>query len=308
MSEQNSPQITAASWLMVATLGLVWGGTFMVQKLALEHLPPLWVAAGRIGFAALITTVIWQMRGGGMFRSEERDWGRLIWVSMLSAAVPFMFLAWAQQYVTSAFTGVSMAAVALIVLPLAHFLVPGERMTLRRTLGFLIGFAGVLVLIGPAAFASSGSPLEGWGQLACLSAAACYAVSSILMRRLPPLDPVGLSATTLLFGAALVIPLAALQHGLPPMPSAEGLAIVAVLGLVPTAAAGLLRILVIRTAGPVFMSLTNYQVPLWSVVFGVTVMGEPLPGSLIWATLLILSGVALSQYGALRRLFFPRGG
>ncbi|MDA5558071.1 DMT family transporter [Shimia sp. MMG029] len=305
MSEQTSPQITATSWLMVATLGLVWGGTFMVQKLALEHLPPLWVAAGRLGFAALITTVIWQMRGGWMFRSDERDWPRLIWVSMLSAAVPFMLLAWAQQYVTSAFTGVSMAAVALIVLPLAHFLVPGERMTLRRTLGFLIGFAGVLILIGPAAFASSGSPLESLGQLACLSAAACYAVSSILMRRLPPLDPIGLSATTLLFGAALVIPLAALQNGAPPMPSAEGLAIVAVLGLVPTAAAGLLRILVIRTAGPVFMSLTNYQVPLWSVVFGATIMGEPLPGSLIWAALLILSGVALSQYGALQRLFFP---
>ena len=148
MSEQSTPQITAASWLMVAALGLVWGGTFMVQKLALEHLPPLWVAAGRIGFAALITTVIWQMRGGEMFKSERRDWARLIWVSMLSAAVPFMFLAWAQQYVTSAFTGVSMAAVALIVLPLAHFLVPGERMTLRRTLGFLIGFAGVLVKCG----------------------------------------------------------------------------------------------------------------------------------------------------------------
>ena len=121
MSEQTPPQITAASWLMVAALGLVWGGTFMVQKLALEHLPPLWVAAGRIGFAALITTVIWQMRGGEMFKSETRDWSRLIWVSMLSAAVPFMFLAWAQQYVTSAFTGVSMAAVALIVSAVGAF-------------------------------------------------------------------------------------------------------------------------------------------------------------------------------------------
>jgi drug/metabolite transporter (DMT)-like permease len=87
------------------------------------------------------------------------------------------------------------------------------------------------------------------------------------------------------------------------MPSVEGLTLVALLGLVPTAGASLLRIVVIRSAGPVFMGLTNYQVPLWSVIFGVTLMGEPLPGSLIWATLLILSGVALSQLGALRRLF-----
>lgn len=290
---------------MVATLGLVWGGTFMVQKLALEHLPPFWVAAGRISFAAVITTVIWQLRGGKMFTTGQRDWSRLFLVSVLSAAVPFMFLAWAQQHVTSAFTGVSMAAVALIVLPLAHVFVPGERMTPRRTLGFIVGFAGVLLLIGPAAFDSSGSTLETAGQIACVGAASCYAISSIVMRRLPPLDPFGLSAATLIFGSLVVIPIALIQHGLPPIPSAEGIALVALLGLVPTAAANLLRIVVIRSAGPVFMSLTNYQVPLWSVVFGVTLMGEPIPGSLLWATLLILSGVALSQFGALKRLFHP---
>ena len=61
-----------------------------------------------------------------------------------------MLLAWGQQYVTSSFTGVSMAAVALIVLPMAHFILLGERLTLRRIFGFAIGFAGVLVLIGVA--------------------------------------------------------------------------------------------------------------------------------------------------------------
>ena len=71
----------------------------------------------------------------------------------------------------------------------------------------------------------------------------------------------------------------------------------------PTALANLLRVVVIRSAGPVFMSLTNYQVPLWSVALGVAFLGEPLHLSLLVATVLILTGVALSQYGALRRLF-----
>lgn len=303
MAPDQTPDVTAKSWIMVALLGLIWGGTFMVQKLTLEHLPPLWVAAGRISFAALITAAIWQARGGLMFTTKTTAWGRLFWVSMLSAAVPFMCLSWAQQHVSSAFTGVSMAAVALVVLPLAHIYVPGERMTLRRTAGFLIGFGGVMVLIGPSIFISSGSPLETLGQLACLGAATCYAISSIVMRKLPPLDPVGLSAATLLIGTIAVVPMALFEHGLPPAPDPTGLALVAFLGLVPTAGAGLLRILVIRSAGPVFMSLTNYQVPMWAIVFGVLVMGEPMPGSLIWGGALILSGVALSQYGALKRLF-----
>jgi drug/metabolite transporter (DMT)-like permease len=75
------------------------------------------------------------------------------------------------------------------------------------------------------------------------------------------------------------------------------------LGLIPTAAANFLRTLVIRTAGPVFMSLTNYQVPIWSVLLGAILLGEPLSASLLWAMLLILAGVGLSQYGAFRRLF-----
>ncbi len=303
MTPNHPPLITTKSWIMVAMLGLIWGGTFMVQKLTLQHLPPLWVAAGRISFAALITSVFWYARGGVMFTSTQTAWVRLFWVSMLSAAVPFMCLSWAQQHVTSAFTGVSMAAVALVVLPLAHIFVPGERMTSRRTAGFLIGFGGVMVLIGPSIFVASGSPLENLGQLACLSAATCYAVSSIVMRKLPPLDPVGLSAATLIIGTVAVVPMALMEHGLPPAPGPMGLALVAFLGLVPTAGAGLLRILVIRSAGPVFMSLTNYQVPMWAIVFGVLVMGEPMPGSLFWGGALILSGVALSQFGALKRLF-----
>lgn len=288
---------------MVCALGLIWGGTFMVQKLALDHLPPLWVAAGRISFAALITAAFWQMRGARMFTSPEQNWPRLTFVAVFSAAVPFMLLAWAQQFVTSGFVGVSMAAVALIVLPLAHFLVPGERMTLRRTAGFVIGFFGVLLLLGPGAFTSSGAGLEGIGRLACFGAATCYAISSIAMRGLPEIDPFGLSTATLGFGVLVVVPMALFTHGLPPLPGLQGLLLVMLLGLVPTAGANLLRIILIRSAGPVFMSLTNYQVPLWSVTLGVVLLGEPLQSSLLWAALLILIGLGLSQYGALKRLF-----
>jgi drug/metabolite transporter (DMT)-like permease len=103
--------------------------------------------------------------------------------------------------------------------------------------------------------------------------------------------------------AAIVIPIALIVEGPPPLPDTKTLFVIAFLGLIPTAAANFLRTLVIRSAGPVFMSITNYQVPIWSVVLGAILLGEPLPASLIWAMLLILSGVGLSQYGAFRRLF-----
>ena len=299
----TAPQITPKSWAMIAILGLTWGATFLAIEVALRGITPFWLAAGRIGFAAAFMTLVWGWRGATLFTGAERNWTGLVLVGLFNPALPFVLLSWGQQYVTSGFAGVSMAAVALIVLPLAHFLVPGEAMTPRKTVGFVIGFAGVVVLIGGQAFESSGAELETWGRLAALGAAACYAVSSVYLRRLPPVDPIGLATVLLLIGAAFVVPLAWIAEGPPPMPPAVTLLWIAGLGLIPTAAANILRVIVVRSAGPVFMSLVSYQVPLWSVLMGAVFLGEPLPPSLLWALALILTGLALSQWGALRRMF-----
>lgn len=298
-------EITPRSWAMVAALGLVWGATFMVIEVALEGITPLWLAAARIGFASILMLVIWATRGAALFSTpvSRGNWMLLVVVGALSSAVPFMLLSWGQQYVTSGFAGVSMASVALIVLPLAHFMVPGEAMTLRKTFGFVVGFAGVAILIGGQAFESSGAALETPGRIACLGAAMCYGLSSILIRRLPEIDPIGLATILLVIGSIIVIPLAWAVEGPPPLPDAKTLGVLAILGLIPTAAANILRVLVIRTAGPVFMSLTNYQVPVWSVLLGALILSEPLPSSLLLALALILTGVGISQYGAIKRLF-----
>ncbi|MEC3861042.1 DMT family transporter [Mesobacterium sp. TK19101] len=300
------PQITARNWIQILALGLVWGATFLVMELALRGIGPAWLAAGRIGFAGLLTLAIWWLRGARLFLGDATDWGTLAICGLLSTALPFMLLTFGLQHVTSGFAGVSMAAVVLMVLPLAHFLIPGEKMTLRRTLGFVIGFAGILVLIGPGAFAASGAEGEVLGRLACLAAASCYAISSVLLRRLPAIDPLGLTAMTFVIGSALVLPAAWLMEGPPPRTDAITLFWVVVLGMIPTAAANLLRILVIRSAGPVFMGLVNYMVPVASVLLGALILSEPLPPGLLSAMMLILAGMGLSQYGALSRLFRRR--
>jgi len=296
------PDIAPRYWLMIATLGLVWGATFLLIKLALDGITPFWLAASRIGFAALLLCAVWGWRGFKLFKSET-NWPSLVIIGILSTALPFMLISWGQQHVSSGFTGVSMAAIPLMVLPLAHAFVPGEQMTLRRLIGFCIGFAGVALLIGGKAFETSGAELEPYGRAACLSAAACYSVSSILTRRLPPVDPVGLAAILLVIGSFIIFPAAWLTEGPPVMPDTRTLMIAAILGLIPTAAANFLRVIVVREAGPTFMTLTNYQVPVWAVVLGAVFLGEDLPPSMLLAMAMILGGLGLSQFGKLSRLF-----
>ncbi len=301
----GTQQITAKSWLMVALLSFIWGGTFLVTEVALTGITPFWLAASRIGFAAIVMTLLWATRGFKLFKTTltRTQTSTVLFIGAASSAIPFALLAWGQQYVTSGFAGVSMASVALIVLPLAHFMVPDERITLRKSVGFIVGFCGVVILIGGQAFESTGTTLEMPGRMACVAAASCYAISSILLRRLPAVDPIGLATVLLIIGGCIAIPVALIVEGWPPLPSPKILMVLAFLGLVPTAAANLLRVLVVRSAGPVFMSLVNYQVPVWSVVLGALILSEPLPSSLLYAMALILAGVALSQFGTLKRMY-----
>ncbi|TNJ41975.1 DMT family transporter [Phaeobacter sp. B1627] len=295
------PDISARYWVMVAALGITWGGTFMMVELALQGITPFWLAAGRIGFAALLLTAVWAGRGFRLF-ADRSNWPVVIFVGILSSTLPFILISWGLQHVNSGFAGVSMAAIPLMVLPLAHFFA-AEPLTLRRLIGVIVGFAGVALLIGGQAFQTVNAAQEWAGRLACLGAAACYAISSISVRRLPDVDPVGLATVLLLIGSLGIIPAAWLVEGPPPEISSVTWLWLAILGLIPTAGANLLRVLVIRGAGPTFMSLTNYLVPVCAVLLGALILNEPLPGALLWSLGLILTGVALSQYGALRRLF-----
>jgi drug/metabolite transporter (DMT)-like permease len=303
------PRPTPAAWAALVLLGLIWGGSFLGVKMALTGYGPLGVAAARITLAAMILAGVALAAGPGLPPTATAQ-GRRIWLHCLGMAVfsnvlPFALLSWG-QFVTSGFAGISMAVVPLLVLPLAHVFVPGERMTPRRVAGFLVGFAGVVLLIGGGGGGDAGSDGEvGLARLACVAASCCYAVGAIVTRRAPPGPYLAFAAAGLMIAAALILPLALAVEGLPADPPPAALAGVLYLGLLPTALATVLLVHVIQSAGPSFLSLVNYQVPVWAVLIGMVVLGEALPTQFLAALALILAGLSVSQ--ARPRRSWPHG-
>lgn len=292
---------SALNWFLLICLGVIWGGSFLGVKLALVDFGPMTVAALRLLIAAVVLFTMALATGHGLPRLSaprgRRIWLHCIGMGIFTNALPFTLLNWGQLYVTSGFAGISMAVVPLLVLPLAHFLVPGERIGAQKTLGFLVGFAGTIVLIGPGAILSAGGgALEPLARIACVTAACCYAIGSIITRLCPPVSMISYSAAGLLVGAAIMVPAAISIEGLPDWPDTWwALFGVVYLGLMPTALATLLLVRLINTSGPSFLSLVNYQVPVWAVVFGVVALGEPIPSQFLGALGLILAGLAISQ-------------
>lgn len=291
-------------WSGIAALGLIWGATFMVVAIALEGYGPITVATARTTLGAVTLLLLMRITRRKMPAMSAQLWWFVTVIGVLSTALPFVLLSWGQQYVPSAFAGLSMAAVPLMVLPLAHFF-SDEPMNLRRLVGVSLGFSGALVLIGPG-LAQLGQGAEPLAQLACIGAAFCYASSSVITRRCPPIDPITLSALTLVVGAVILLPIMLMTEGSPTWQGTRsGLAII-ILGLIPTAFATLLRVSIIRSAGSVFMTLVNYQVPIWSMVFGAWILSEALPLRFYIALLMILTGLAISQWFSLRKMLIGR--
>lgn len=289
----------ALNWMLLALLGLVWGMSFVAVTVGLEGFGPITIAAGRITIGAVLLLIAAFATGVGLPRLTDRHvWLHCLSLALFTSLIPFSLLGWGQQSVTSGFAGISMAVIPLIVLPLAWIFLQ-EAMTLRRTVGFMMGFVGTVTLIGPGALISAGTEAETLARLACLGAAMCYAIGSVITRTAPSVPLVSFSAAGLTIAAVIILPIAIWLEGLPKITLRPGLAIL-YLGVFPTAVATMLWVKVIKSAGPSFMSLVNYHVPFWAVVIGMLFLSEPLPARFLVALALILIGLAIAQGRTLR--------
>ncbi len=112
-------------------------------------------------------------------------------------------------------------------------------------------------------------------------------------------------AAGLLIGAAVLVPLAFALEGPPHITEPQALWALLYVAALPTGLAAVLRVRIITTAGSLFMSLVSYMVPVWAVLFGITIMGEDLPPQLFWALGIILCGIGISQSRALLQQLRP---
>lgn len=290
------------SWTLLASLGVIWGASFTTTGVAIRDLPPATVAAARIaiGAAALLPLAFWL--GGGLpgLRTEDdrRFWRQAAICAVASNAAPFILLSWAQNHVSSGLAGVFMATLPLIVLPLAYLFVPSDRLTWAKAAGFGIGFCGVIVLIGPSVLTElgGGGALSLLAQIACLGAATGYAIGSIASKLAPPTHPIAFGAATLAIAAPLsAAPALIVERPFEADWTTDAALAVLYLGLTPTGLAMVLLFIVVQRRGPSFLSLVNYQVPVWALIFGVAFLGETVPTRAPLALALILAGVAISQ-------------
>lgn len=289
-------------WALLALLILLGGSSFTFIHAAIETVPPSLVAIGRLWVAAFALYAVMRAKGRKfpplLVRTKNGLrvhllWGWMIAIGIVGYSIPFLIFPWAQQYVESGLAGVYMAFMPLWTLGLAYFFAD-EKLSARRVAGFAMGFAGVMILMGPEAIGGvAGSSLVA--QAGLLLATFLYAASAVLSRRAPTARPRVFSAGIVLAGAVFVTPALVFTSIDPAAWSPKSVVSVIILGLGPTALAGVIIIMIIRRAGASFMALGNYFTPVIAVIAGALLFQERLDPTALAALGVIFAGVAISQ-------------
>ena len=285
-----------SDWLALFALTAMWGSAFMFNEFALAAFPPAVLVAGRLLIAAALLFTF--MRANGVkLPAFGRAWIPIAVMALLGNVLPFQLIAWGQQYIDSSLAGILMAVMPLFVLTLAHFFLPGSTLTPYRVAGFVIGFSGVVAIIGPEALGGLSDNTALWGAIAALGAALSYSINSIYARRLGAADPIQLSAGTLVAASLMTLPVAAVDLSSVLTPGPAAISAMLVLGLLSTGLATLIYFRLVQGPGPAFISTVNYLVPVWAVGAGALFLGESISPQMYGGMLLILSGIALGELG-----------
>jgi drug/metabolite transporter (DMT)-like permease len=283
------------AWIVFAAVSVIWGVPYLFIRIAVRHgFTPLSLAWGRIALGALVLLAL-AWRAGTLPQLRGR-WRWLAAYAVAEITIPFPAIAFGETRISSSLAAIIVAAVPLIGALLALRFDRSERPTGARLIGLLIGFGGVIVLVG-VDVAGSGSALLG--TAAVLLAALGYAIGPMLIKhRLHGIDPRAMMGASLAIASVVLAPPAIIDAPTH-TPTAGAIASVFVLGLLCTAAGLVLLAVLVREAGTSRAMVITYINPVIAVALGVALLNERPGAGAVAGLLLILAGSYLSTGGKL---------
>lgn len=296
-------QPTDKGWIDMALLLLlatIWSSSFTAIKFAVPTMPPLTLVAVRTLIAVAVLVPIMAVQGGRLPR-DSKSWTIGFALGVFGISLPFFLIGWGEQRVSSGLAAILIGIMPLATMVLAHFFNEGDRFTMAKFAGIVLGFTGIVVLIGPEALKGLGG--DAIYQLAVAGGALCYAINAVLTRNLPSGgggrgdSRIGRGIMVLLCGTAIAVPLALAIDGPDAILRADTNAWLGAvyLGVLPTGLATLIYFRLVEVRGASFFSFVNYLNPVFGVVLGALILGEVLSIPAVAALVLILAGVAVTN-------------
>jgi drug/metabolite transporter (DMT)-like permease len=282
-----------ADYLLLGLLSLIWSTSFLLIKIAVHSMDPITLTAIRLLIAAALLLSILRIKGMWL-RFTPQALRLYLVIGVLGNAVPFSLISMGEVHITSSMTAILMGIMPISTFVLAHLFVPAEPMTRRKVGGVLLGFSGLVSLVGLSALGALGS--HPAGQLAVLGGALCYSLSAVYVRTQSVVNGLEAAAGAMVVAALTCLPLAFLLEdpiSMQPRPGAIWSTVA--LGVFHTALAALIYFRTIRNLGAVLFAQINYLIPVLGSLWGILLLGESVGWRTFAALGLVLSGIYFIQ-------------
>lgn len=271
--------MSVADLAKLVFLSAIWGGSFIFLRIAVPEVGPLLTATLRTSLAGLALIVFAHMAGIPMnWRANLKPYAV---VGLFAGVIPFSCFSFAALHLPAAHSAV-LNATAPLFGAVFSMLWLSERLTLSRLAGLLLGVIGVAILVGAGTLTLNGPTLISIA--ACMVAAACYALSSIIIKKTGQPDgihPIAVATGSLVLGGVMMMP--TVPFSLPPaVPSLLAVSCVAALSLLSSGLAQALFIPLIVKVGPTRAMCVAFLIPLFSMLWGVIFLHE----AVSWSTLI----------------------
>jgi len=286
---------TLGDAFLLVLMGFVWGSAFLPIKVAVFETGTVLLVFLRI-LTALVPLWIYMVWRGASFPDNRFDWLLLIAMSLLNTVIPFFLLSWAGLHISSGVMALIMGLGPLLSLMVSHVSTHDDRFSMSKLAGMLIGFAGLVLIIGGDAL--GGVTANLLGDLAVVGTITCYAVASAMVRKVRNTAKEAMATVNMIVSAAVLAPIVFLIET-PDITSLSAGAVISILylGVVTTGIGYLLRFHLVLTVGQTYMSMASYIMPIVGVGLGTIFLNEPLSADIVVALCLILAGFAVARLG-----------
>ncbi len=277
-------------WLLLCC---IWGSTWLFIKVGLRDLPPISFAAIRFLIAVLILAAIIIVRRLKLPRSAK-DWWMLAGTGLLAFALNYGLIFWGEQYISSGLAALLQATIPAFGLVIAHFHLPAERMTPLKSVGVILGIAGVSVIFSNQLTLAGSKALAG--SVALVVSSICVAYSNVLVKAYAKnIEPTVIAGGQMFFG---LIPLAVIgfaTEGNPGNFRWTGMALLSLfyLAIVGSVIAFILYYWLVRRIDVTKSMLIALVTPVTAVILGMLVLHEEMNWRTVAGGALIMSGIAL---------------
>ncbi|MEE9447235.1 MAG: DMT family transporter [Arenicellales bacterium] len=274
---------------LLMLLAVVWASAFLAIKVVVGETGPLWLAAIRVVVAFLVL-LPFALYKGFVWPGGGREWQLVFWVMLLNVVVPFFLISWAEQSISSGMAAMLMGFGPFMALVGSHFTTTDDKLSRQKAIGALMGFTGIIILVGWDVLRGLGDNLSGQG--AALLGSACYVTSGLIVRRLTGFPALQLSALVLGLSSITLLILALIFEGPPLEPFSQKAWLgLLYLGVFPTALGYILRYYLVQAIGMSAFSTGLNLVPVFGVLLGAFFLGEQLSLNILVSLGLIVTGL-----------------